>query len=202
MRISGIPTRGCRFPSTTRVSPEKTTRRSFGRLRMNRSDGTSPQSARTRVCSAEHLPRGEKSGIAEHFSSLTSSTSPPSPRGVQGGSGAPTCTSSRIDRPCVGTFRGGTPWKQHPCRQHDPADAEHGGPSSAPTPRQARLRPAHSDHGQHRPDGYAGGSHRPVDHRCEQARSCVIAILREHVPPSIDVSGGPRPRSTLAAAPA
>ena len=42
-------------------------------------------------------------------------------RGVQGGSGAPTCTSSRIDRPCRGTYRGGTPRDQRSQRQHDPA---------------------------------------------------------------------------------
>ena len=45
---------------------------------------------------------------------------------LRGGSGAPTCTSSWIDRPCRGTFRGGTPLGQRLLRQHDPAEAKHG----------------------------------------------------------------------------
>jgi len=78
-------------------------------------------------------------------------------------------------RPCVGTFRGGTPWNQRFLGQHDPADAEHGGPSSAPTPRQARLRPAHSDGGHPRPDGYAGGSPRDPSTTCTSTLAAASA---------------------------
>ena len=102
---------------------------------------------------------------------------------LRGGSGAPTCTCSRIDRPGEGTFRGGTPTVQHSHREHDPAEVMHK-PSLSPKYGRQSTPPSSTARSAPSPNLRQAAAKRPTAPLHEHARRCLSATPREHEPPS------------------
>ena len=109
--------------------------------------------------------------------------SAPPPGGARGGAERHLVTSSRIERPCEGTFRGGTPLGQRSRRQHDPPP-QSAIPGLSPTPdHPARLRSAPPTRDHPHPDAQARGSQSPIDHPHEHDPCCLSTTRRPHEPP-------------------